>query len=464
MLLLVTSCASKKNKKFDLLILNASIIDVEGGNVHPNKLIGISKDTIRLVDDMSNIDQFDADQMLDAKDNYVMPGLWDMHVHFRGGDSLINENKAFLPLFLAFGITTVRDAGGDITPSVLDWRAQINNSTLIGPTIFTSGPKLDGVSPAWAGSIQVVDAESVQAALDSLEFLDVDYVKMYDGSLTKEMFYEIIKESKKRGFKTTGHMPLSANILEALQYGLNGSEHIYYTLKACSPLADSLTQLNIGYGMVDQLIASYDDQLADQVFLKMRDNNMFITPTLHIGKTLAEVIEVNHSADSLLPYIGKGIQQTYQGRIDRAKKAKAKGSVTRKKTEQQTLEMIVPMYDAGVNLIAGSDCGAFNSFVYPGQSLHEELILLVKSGLSPQEALITSIINGPKFFDKENYYGSIDNGKVADILLLDKNPLENIASTKEIRAVIKKGVVYDQQAMLKMTQEIKILNQQGSTH
>lgn len=464
MLLLVTSCASKKNKKFDLLILNASIIDVEGGNVHPNKLIGISKDTIRLVDDMSNIDQFDADQMLDAKDNYVMPGLWDMHVHFRGGDSLINENKAFLPLFLAFGITTVRDAGGDITPSVLDWRAQINNSTLIGPTIFTSGPKLDGVSPAWAGSIQVVDAESVQAALDSLEFLDVDYVKMYDGSLTKEMFYEIIKEAKKRGFKTTGHMPLSANILEALQYGLNGSEHIYYTLKACSPLADSLTQLNIGYGMVDQLIASYDDQLADQVFLKMRDNNMFITPTLHIGKTLAEVIEVNHSADSLLPYIGKGIQQTYQGRIDRAKKAKAKGSVTRKKTEQQTLEMIVPMYDAGVNLIAGSDCGAFNSFVYPGQSLHEELILLVKSGLSPQEALITSIINGPKFFDKENYYGSIDNGKVADILLLDKNPLENIASTKEIRAVIKKGVVYDQQAMLKMTQEIKILNQQGSTH
>ncbi|MDH5476461.1 MAG: amidohydrolase family protein, partial [Cyclobacteriaceae bacterium] len=335
-LLLVTSCASKKNKKFDLLILNASIIDVEGGNVHPNKLIGISKDTIRLVDDMSNIDQFDADQMLDAKDNYVMPGLWDMHVHFRGGDSLINENKAFLPLFLAFGITTVRDAGGDITPSVLDWRAQINNSTLIGPTIFTSGPKLDGVSPAWAGSIQVVDAESVQAALDSLEFLDVDYVKMYDGSLTKEMFYEIIKEAKKRGFKTTGHMPLSANILEALQYGLNGSEHIYYTLKACSPLADSLTQLNIGYGMVDQLIASYDDQLADQVFLKMRDNNMFITPTLHIGKTLAEVIEVNHSADSLLPYIGKGIQQTYQGRIDRAKKAKAKGSVTRKKTEQQT--------------------------------------------------------------------------------------------------------------------------------
>lgn len=90
-----------------------------------------------------NKGKYEALEILDAQNKYVMPGLWDMHVRFRGGDSLIQENKDLLPLFLAYGVTTVRDAGGDITPSVMDWRKQIQNGTLDGPSIFSSGPKLD---------------------------------------------------------------------------------------------------------------------------------------------------------------------------------------------------------------------------------------------------------------------------------------------------------------------------------
>lgn len=452
---LISACTTAKKEAFDLLILNASIVDVKTGNILPEKLIGISKDTIRLIDDMSNSDMFEANQSLDAKGKYIMPGLWDTHVHFRGGDTLINENKDLLPLYLAYGITTIRDAGGDISSSVLDWRRQIQKGTLDGPTIFTSGPKLDGAKPAWPGSIKVVNVSDVEGALDSLESMNVDYVKMYDGSLTKEVYYEIIKQAEKRGLKTTGHMPLSANILEAIDYGLDGSEHIYYSLKSCSPLADSLTKLNIGYGMIDQIIATYDEELANQVFSKMGANNVFITPTLHIGKTLAEVADADHSQDSLLAYIGKGIQQTYEGRVESAKQAKARGSDTRKRTEQKTRDMMVPMYEAGVNIIAGSDCGAFNSFVYPGQSLHKELISLVSSGLTPQQALTTSVINGPKFFDLENSYGSVDNGKIADLILLEKNPLENIESTREISSVITKGKVYNRQAIDNMMRALK---------
>lgn len=454
-LFLISACTTKKKEQFDLLIINANIIDVETGSVITKKLIGISGDTIQLIEDMSNRNMFEAEQLLDAKDKYVMPGLWDNHVHFRGGDSLINENKNLLPLFLAYGITTVRDAGGDITPSVLSWRNQIQNDILDGPTIFSSGPKLDGATPAWAGSIKVVDLEDIQPALDSLESIGVNYVKMYDGSLTKEIYYGIIKEAEKRGLKTTGHMPLSANILEAIEYGLDGSEHIYYTLKACSPLEDSLTALNIGYRMIDQIIATYDTALANEVFAKMSANNVFITPTLHIGKTLADVLEVDHTQDSLLAYIGEGIQQTYQGRVERAKQAKASGSSTRRKTEEQTMKMMVPMFNAGVNIIAGSDCGAFNSFVYPGQSLHEELIALVKAGLTPQQALKTSIVNGPKFFEMGDYYGSVTPGKIADLVLLDRNPLDNIKSTKEINTVIKKGKVYSKQTINEMMRKLK---------
>jgi imidazolonepropionase-like amidohydrolase len=113
------------------------------------------------------------------------------------------------------------------------------------------------------------------------------------------------------------------------------------------------------------------------------------------------------------------------------------------------------MYEAGVTLIAGSDCGPYNSFTYPGESLHGELHMLVKAGLTPRQAMTTSIINGPKFFELEKYYGSIDRGKVADLILLDKNPVENIDHTRTIRAVVKKGKVYDRQTLDRMLLELK---------
>lgn len=434
-LVFLASCSSVEKQKFDLLILNATIVDVETGALLPNKLIGITKDTIRLVDDMSNREKNEGEQLLDAGNKYVMPGLWDMHVHFRGGDSLVEENKNLLPLFLAYGITSVRDAGGDMTPHVMRWRGKIQNGTLDGPTIFTSGPKLDGSGPAWPGSIKVVTQDDIEKALDSLQLIGADYVKMYDGNLSEDTFYGIIQAAEKREMKTTGHMPLSANFMKAIDYGLDGTEHMYYTLKACSPLADSLTKLNLGYGMMDQILDSYDPQLADKVFSKMSDKNVFITPTLYIGKTLSGLGEVDHTRDSLLPYIGKGIQASYQGRVESAKRARARRDDSRKKMGQLTMDMMVPMYDAGVKIIAGSDCGAFNSFVYPGESLHEELKSFVKAGLTPQQALETSVINGPKFFELEGYYGSVTNGKVADLILVDENPLENIENINKMNAI-----------------------------
>src|SRR5690606_33444411 len=107
------------------IISNVNILDVESGNVTKGKIVLIKGDTIKAVLDESEINNFTAGETLDAKDGFLMPGLWDMHVHFRGGDSLVAENKEFLPLFLAYGITSVRDAGGDITPALLEWREQI---------------------------------------------------------------------------------------------------------------------------------------------------------------------------------------------------------------------------------------------------------------------------------------------------------------------------------------------------
>ena len=449
------SCDKEEKETYELMISNANIVDVASGKVIGNQLILISGDSIKKVVNSKDVEKYEAKKEINAEGKFVMPGLWDMHVHFRGGDSLVQENKNLLPVFLAYGVTTVRDAGGDISPQLLEWRKAVANGELIGPRIFTPGPKLDGENPAWPGSISVTTEAEVSAALDSLETMDVDFVKAYDGSLTPEMFYAIIKESNERGLKMTGHMPLSSDFMEAVEMGLDGAEHMYYPLMATSPLSDSLRKLNKGYGIMVPVIESYDDELANQAYKKMAEKNLYVTPTLHIGKTLAQILEVDHSADTLLPYIGKGIQETYRGRIEGAKRAQASGSTMRDKMEQKSAEMIVPMQKAGVLLLAGSDSGAFNSFVYPGESLHGELQELVAAGLTPQQALETSVINGPKFFDLQNSYGSIEAGKVADLLILDENPLQDIKNLAEIHAVIKSGKVYDQKKLNAQLQAVK---------
>ena len=452
--LLFSSCSDNK-EEYDILISNVNIVDVESGNVTAGKLILIEGDTIRKIVNKEEIDSFTAREKLDAGGGFIMPGLWDMHVHFRGGDTLINENKEFLPLFLAYGITSVRDAGGDITPALLQWRNQIALGEIDGPRIFTPGPKLDGTIPAWAGSIKVTSAGEIETALDSLEALGADYVKIYDGNLTKEAFYEIIKASEKRGLKTTGHMPLTANFMVAIDHGLDGSEHMYYPLMECSPIADSLTSLNRGYGIVEQVIDSYDPDLAEEVFKKMSAKNVYVTPTLFIGTTLAEILQKDHSRDSLLNYVGTGIQETYKGRIEGAKRSQASGSQMRQKMEAISSRMIRPMYDAGVSILAGSDCGAFNSYVYPGSSLLGELNSLVDAGLTPREALETSVINGPKFFDLQDYFGTVGQGRVAHLILLENNPLEDLANLENPVAVIKSGKVYSRDKLAALMAGIK---------
>ncbi|MCM8568011.1 amidohydrolase family protein [Gramella jeungdoensis] len=449
-LFLFLSCKEEEKKRsFDLLITNASIVDIAKDQIYEKRFLAISNNTIQLVENMEEIEEYESSEVLDAENNFVMPGLWDMHVHFRGGDSLIQENKELLKLFLAYGVTTVRDAGGDITPAVLDWKKSILEGSLAGPHIFTSGTKLDGENPAWEGSIPVTNSEEIGKALDSLEKINVDYVKIYDGSLTAETYYDIIDKAEARGLKTTSHVPMSARLLTAVDHGLDGVEHLYYIAKAGSPLADSLSRAGVGYQMMPQIAESHDEELANEVYTKLAANDVSVTLTLHINKVLANILKDDHSKDSLRNYVGEGIQKTYQKRIQGAKRAKASGSNFKEGLDELFASMVVPMYENNVNILAGSDSGAFNSFVYSGESLHLELEAMVNSGLTPAQALETSFINGPKFFGLEDSYGSLEKGKIADMIVLEKNPLEEIKNTRSIKFVIKNNKIYTPGDLLK---------------
>ena len=187
-------CAASSAKRF----LAVSRWPSTTGKVAEHRLLAISGNTIKAVDDTKQASRYKADQVVDAGGKYAMPGLWAMHVHFRGGDSLIGANKNLLPLFLANGITTVRECGGDMTPSVMAWGRQTAKGELPGPRIFTSGPKLDGgPHPAWAGTLEVETPDQISKALDSLQKLHTDFVKIYDSKISHDAYLEIIRQAKK---------------------------------------------------------------------------------------------------------------------------------------------------------------------------------------------------------------------------------------------------------------------------
>ncbi len=427
----------------DILIEGVHIVDVQNTQLIENQSIAIRDGKIIDVFDVKT-KEISYDSLIDGTDKYAMPGLWDMHVHFRGGEELISDNEAFLSQFIKYGITSVRDAGGDLTNSILEWNNQIKKRDLDGPTIYTSGPKLDGNRARWEGSLPVTTAAEVTAALDSLQRLGADFVKIYDSTLDLDIYMEIVKQTEERGMNVTGHMPLSIYLKDAVDAGLDGIEHMYYVIKACSSKEDEITAAvkNGEYGFwsgIAVALESYDPNKAMEVFSMLAENEVYVTPTLFIGETLANVADVDHSNDEYLELLSAPFISTYEGRVRSARNSSPEAKQFRKDLLDKFEEMIPIMYEAGVNILAGSDAGAYNSFVYPGPSLHGELMKLVDSGIPTEEVLKIVTQNGPAFLEDSASFGSIETDKTADLIILEKNPFEDIRNLTTIQAVIKNG-------------------------
>ena len=211
--LLAAASPAAARERADLLIRNATVVEIARGKITPHQSVVVVGDTVKAVGPDAAIGRrFAAVQQVDATGKYVMPGLWDMHVHFGGGPELIGENKALLPVYVAYGVTTVRDCAADLSSSVLEWRDEVAKGTLLGPRIFTSGPKLEGYKPIWKGTLEVGTPAEVNAALDKLQAMKVDFVKITDNTLKPDTFLYALKEAKRRGMRTSAHTPYALTI------------------------------------------------------------------------------------------------------------------------------------------------------------------------------------------------------------------------------------------------------------
>ncbi|MDJ0366350.1 amidohydrolase family protein [Hymenobacter sp. H14-R3] len=450
-------------KIYDLVINHVSVVDVAAGRLRPDQTVAVAGGKIVRVGPATG--RYAARQTVDGTGRYLLPGLWDMHVHFRGGDSLAAANKKSLALYLAHGITTVRDAGGDLTPFIYQWRQEEAAGTLAGPRLFTSGPKIDGPGATWPGSLEVTTPAQVSHALDSLQKLRVDYVKIYDSKLSGEAYLETIAQAEQRGLKTTGHMPYSVTLAEAVNRGLDATEHLYYVFKACSGKEDSLTALvrnslttskPLGlFALLPAVYDTYSPAAAQRIFRLMAAHHTAAVPTLAIGHTLAGLAENDHAHDTLRAYIDPKIQRTYAKRLAGARQQSAAARAFSQKLEARFRTLVPQMQAAGVAILAGSDSGPFNSFTYPGASLHDELRLLVQAGLTPAQALRAATLNGATFMGVAARSGSITEGKDADLVLLTANPLADITNTRQIEAVVSRGKLYARADLGRMLAAIK---------
>lgn len=454
---LLLGCQEKP--QVDFLIKNVNIVDIEGDSILNSQYILIRQDTIFALGNETLADQYNPVQTIDGEGKFLMPGLWDNHVHF-GGAEYIDENEKLLPLYLAFGVTTVRDAAGDISLEVLKWRDEINEGKRIGPKILTSGPKIEGIESIWPGDLEVGTSEELDLALDSLEKLKVDFVKITDNTMKPELFLEAIEKATARGWSVSGHIPAALTLDQASKAGQKTVEHLGYMLRASTPKESEISAGRASGKLTAQeanalQTVTLDDSVAMVNFRQLAAQGTGVVPTVLISYNIAYLDENEFEKDTILNYLGPKLKESYQWRIQRMANDTPEDKQNRKDGFEAAARLLPMIQKSGMKIIAGTDAGYLNTYVYPGLAIHLELQKFVEYGLTPREALIASVINGPGYFGMDQDFGSVKVGKSANLVLLNSNPLESIESTLDIEGVIKDGVYYSRSTLNQMLAEIK---------
>ena len=421
----------RAEERGDVIVRHVNVVDVAGERIAGDQAVVTRGDDIVAVGpDAAIASQWQAGRSIDGSGKYLIPGLWDMHVHFGGGPELIEENKALLPLYVAHGITTIRDASGDLPDQVLSWREEIANGSLFGPTLYTSGPKIEGLNPIWKGTIEAGSREGIDAALARLQALRVDFVKITDSTLQPELFLYALSRARDLGLRTSGHIPMALTVGQAIDAGLSSIEHLDYAFKAGAPNEAEIAAAFAAEGV-------------------------FVTPTLNGSRIIAWLDQDDHSDDPYLALIGPRLRATYAWRVERAAGADVAAIEARHAHFDRVASVLPMLQRAGVTIMAGTDAGFLNSFNYPGIGLHDELALFVDRGLTPAQALASATRAGPAWFGTLDRFGSVAPGMAADLALLSRNPLEDIGATREIDTVLLRGEVFDRTALDRMLAETR---------
>lgn len=409
-----------------IVFQHANVIDVADGGIQRDVSILIRGGLIeRIAPDLAIPE---GAQAVDVSSKYVIPGLWDMHVHLTTPD--------IFPALVANGITGVRDMYSDRLPAeYVAWRR-----LPLAPRIVAPGAMDAPVRPPPPGSAYVRTEDEARRAVGIIAANQADFVKVFS-SLSREAYFGIADEARRIGIPFAGHVPESVTPSEAAAAGQLSQEHLINILLSCSSREDELRSqrqalltdrsLNLtvmerarrfGWPLAEGLFDTYDSEKAARLFATFADHGIWHTPTLVVTQTYARA-----TPPSGLTMLAGLASEDYPAFTARLKQLLGRYQ-----------QLVGDMHQAGVLFLAGTDAGTATGVPF-GISLHDELELLVGSGMTPLEALRTATRNPALYFGLLTLMGTVEEGKAADLVILDANPLEDIRNTRRVHSVVLRG-------------------------
>jgi imidazolonepropionase-like amidohydrolase len=455
-------------------------VDVAGGVLVPDQTVLIIGNRIAAVGPRGEVRINREADVIDAEGRYLIPGLWDMHVHSvraSGTDfevaSIANVEWHF-PLFLAHGVTGIRnmgDATGDVTLDLTNTvKRRLAEGELLGPRLVACGPVVDGDPPLGANPVVVRNAEEARAAVNSLADAGADFIKPYE-NLSREAYFAILDQARRRGIPVDGHVPFRITIEEAGTAGQRTAEHPEAMAAGCAKGADAERE------RFERILADFDTLSDDERFLALfrharalydtRDPAVCVSAIeafrRHGIAVTFDVVGYHHVVHAAEILADSSSMRLVPQPVRRLWEDWFRSEGVRE--FQSILRPILPLEmenarllkQAGVMLLAGTDVGV--PLQVPGLSLHRQLGRLVEVGLTPLEALQTATINPARVLGMTDSLGTIETGKLADLVLLDASPLEDIRNTQGIRAVVANGRLHRRADLDRIIEEVEAANQ-----
>ena len=437
---------SDSTSSFDsaLVLGNATVIAMDGGAPLENRTIVIRGGRIVSVEPSERAEIPVHARMVDARGKFVIPGLWDMHVH----TSREGRARHFWPLFLAHGVTGVREMGSYLD-TLLYWRAELAREPLGGPRIVWSSPMFDGAPASWKHGLPLSTPAEARVMVDSMQRLGFDFIKVYV-RLRRDVYFAIAEQAKLRGLPFAGHLPGPIELHEASEAGQRSLEHSDGIYFACVPGAtalldsvfatsDAAARSALERRLGQRLLERFDAGACAGVLRMLAANRTWVVPTLSVVRGHALVRDSALLGDARQEFVPPALAERW---LADAKEDAAEDPAEELAFEEEmfrrSVRLVGILHAAGVRLLAGTDASD-EPFVYAGSSLHDELELLVEGGLSPLDALAAATIGPAEFLGLADSLGTVQAGRGADLVILDANPLTDIRNTRRIHAVVRGG-------------------------
>lgn len=436
-----------------LAITHVTVIDATGRPPQLDQTVLIDGGRITAIDAAAKIKIPKNARVIDASGKFLLPGLWDMHVHLAGINADPSWSKqVLLPLLLANGITGVRDMGGDLE-ALLSWQHDIESGVLLGPHIVAAGPFLAASGKKTPEQYPVANAEEARAAVDELKKRGANFIKIITMP-SRDAFFAVADECKKQNISFVGHLPFEIGAKEASDAGMHSIEHLLYSafaLSFSSKEAELRPRLVIAEkngdaasweAIAHEADATYGTEKAAELFQTLKKNGTWVTPTL-ASLDITSHPENWKMDDPLLGFVPPAMAKEWRDSVNDMEMKQRAGWLARQASNDWKLTG--ELHRAGVPLLAGSD--SLDPFVFPGDSLHHELFELVRAGFTPMEAVQAATRGAAQFLGREKELGTVESGHEADLVLLNANPIENIENTRKIEAVVRHGNYYDRAAL-----------------